>query len=171
MSLSNDSHALIQRLRPVIESASALLHIESEKYSSLRDETLALAHEGSFRAFYAPFDWVNEDADVVIVGVTPGRQQALEALLALRDALRRGHSIDEAMCRAKSAASFKGGMRTLGARLMDHFNLHKIFGLNSSIDLFGGAAARAHYTSVLRYPVLKDFLETKILLIENLCSE
>jgi hypothetical protein len=160
MSLSNESRSLIERLRPVIESTSAqdlTRHIESEEYSSFRDETLALAHEGSFRAFFAPFDWINEAADVVIVGVTPGRQQALEALLAMHAAFRSGHSIDEAARQAKSAASFKGGMRTLGARLMDHFNLHKIFGLNSSIDLFGKAAARAHYTSVLRYPVLKDF--------------
>jgi hypothetical protein len=160
MSLSTESRALIERLRPVIESTSAqdlTRHIESEEYSSFRDEALAIVHEGKFRAFFAPFDWVNEAADVVIVGVTPGRRQAIEALLAMRTAFRIGHSIDEAALQAKSAASFRGGMRTLGARLMDHFNLHKIFDLNSTIDLFGRAAARAHYTSVLRYPVLKDF--------------
>jgi hypothetical protein len=46
-------------------------------------------------------------------------------------------------------------MRTLGVRLMDHFGLHQLFDLTSTLDLFGGAAHRAHYTSVLRYPVLK----------------
>ena len=42
------------------------------------------------------------------------------ALLRFRAALAGEASLDEAAQRAKSAASFKGGMRTLGARLMDH---------------------------------------------------
>lgn len=46
-------------------------------------------------------------------------------------------------------------MRSLGARLMDHFDLHRLFGIDSAIDLFGSASSRAHYTSALRYPVLK----------------
>jgi hypothetical protein len=33
--------------------------------------------------------------------------------------------------------------------------LHRLFGLTSTLDLFGKAAHRAHYTSVLRYPVQK----------------
>ncbi|GEC59329.1 hypothetical protein ABIF38_008713 [Bradyrhizobium japonicum] len=45
----------------------------------------------------------------------------------------------------------------LDAWLMDHFGLHRLFGLTFTLDLFGSAAHRAHYTSVLRYPVLKRF--------------
>jgi hypothetical protein len=71
--------------------------------------------------------------------------------------LKEGCSIEDAARRAKAAASFKGGMRTLGARLMDHFGLHKVFGLETTLDLFGRAAARARYTSALRYPVIKKF--------------
>lgn len=98
---------------------------------------------------------MNEDADVVIVGVTPGKQQAVDALKVLRRELLAGKSLDEAACLAKESASFKGGMRTLGARLMDHFDLHTLFGLASTLDLFGSARTRAHYTSALRYPILK----------------
>ncbi len=46
-------------------------------------------------------------------------------------------------------------MRTLGARLMDHFRLNEVFGMRSTLELFEGASHRAHYTSALRYPVLK----------------
>lgn len=99
---------------------------------------------------------LNDKADIVIIGVTPGKQPALEALLSFRMALTGGASLDEAAQRAKNAASFKGGMR-LDAWLMDHFGLHRLFGLTSTLDLFGSAAHRAHYTSVLRYPVLKRF--------------
>lgn len=131
--------------------------ISSRTRSGFRDGTLAIAQEGKFSAFYAPFDWVNTEADVVIVGITPGTSQATEALVGMRRALMAGRSLDQACEAAKQAASFKGGMRTLGARLMDHFDIHRLLGLDTTEDLFGKAARRAHYTSVLRYPVLKEF--------------
>lgn len=158
MSLLQASRALLERMRPVIERATEdeiRLAVTSEGPSVLRDEALGLIREGDYNAFFAPFDWINNEADIVIVGVTPGKQQALEALLSFRTALTAGGSLDEAARRAKTAASFKGGMRALGARLMDHFAMHRLFGLASTLDLFGDAAHRAHYTSVLPYPVLK----------------
>jgi hypothetical protein len=158
MSLPQASRALFERMHPMITRATEDdIHraVTSDGPSALRDEALGLVHEGDYSAFFAPFDWINDEADIVIVGVTPGKQQALEALLSFRAALAGGASFDEAAHRAKSAASFKGGMRTLGARLMDHFDLHLLFGLTSTLDLFGSAAHRAHYTSALRYPVLK----------------
>ena len=108
-----------------------------------------------YGCFYAPFDWVNEDADVVLIGITPGMRQARMALETLRDRLRAKASIEDAARAAKMAASFEGSMRTVAARLMDRFKLHEVFGLRSCADLFGQAASRAHYTSVLRYPVLQ----------------
>ena len=39
---------------------------------------------------YAPFDHVNRDARIVIVGMTPGRQQAANALRAAQAALMKG---------------------------------------------------------------------------------
>lgn len=153
MSLPQASRALLERMHPIITRATEddiRRAVTSDGPSALRDEALGLVHEGDYRAFFAPFDWINDEADIVIVGVTPGKQQALEALLSFRAALAGGASLDEAAHRAKSAASFKGGMRTLGARLMDHFDLHRLFGLTSTLDLFGSAAHRAHYTSALR---------------------
>ncbi|MDH2346800.1 hypothetical protein [Bradyrhizobium sp. SSUT77] len=158
MSLSQASRALLERMRPVIAGATEgeiRRAITSDEPSALRDDALFLVCEGDYSAFFAPFDWINDEADIVIVGVTPGKQQALEALLSFRAALAAGGSLDDAARQAKSAASFKGGMRTLGARLMDHFALHRLFGLVSTLDLFGSAGHRAHYTSALRYPVLK----------------
>jgi hypothetical protein len=93
----------------------------------------------------------------VLLGITPGAQQASEALTILRRALLAGKTPEEAAERAKQAASFKGMMRTLGARLMDHFGIHHLLGLPSTLDLFGSASHRAHYTSAMRYPVLKDY--------------
>ena len=158
MGLTASARAHLDRFAPAILAASEIeidTDIANTGLSRLRDELLSLGRERDYSAFYAPFDWVNERADVVIVGVTPGRQQAAEALKVLRRALLAGSSPDEAAQLAKESASFKGGMRSLGARLMDHFGLHELFRLSSTLDLFGVAQCRAHYTSVLRYPVLK----------------
>lgn len=125
--------------------------------SEFRDGTLGISVEGKFSSFYAPFDWVNTDADVVIVGITPGTSQATEALVQMRRSLTVGKTIEQAAEAAKQSASFKGTMRTLGARLMDHFDIHRLLGLETTEELFAGAARRAHYTSVLRHPVLKEF--------------
>ncbi|WP_438345745.1 hypothetical protein [Methylorubrum populi] len=157
MSLDTSARAQIERVLPALTSRSAdeiARAVDAPGHSPLRDEILGLGREGRFGAFYAPFDWINDEADVVIVGVTPGRRQARDALLALRSAVMRGASVDEAAAAAKSHASF-AGMRDLGARLMDHLDLHRVFGVRSTVDLFGSAAARVHSTSVLRYPVLK----------------
>src|SRR5580704_9607689 len=143
MSLSQASRALLERMSPIIARATEddiRRAVASDSPSALRDDALGLVQEGDYSAFFAPFDWINDKADIVIIGVTPGKQQALEALLSFRAALGGGASLDEAAQRAKSAASFKGGMRTLGARLMDHFGFHRLFGLTSTLDLFGATA-------------------------------
>ena len=124
------------------------------------DPHFGRGQHGELGAFYAPFDWLNAEADIVIVGITPGMRQAETALLKLRQKLSASRLDDQAMSRAlsdaKKAASFEGSMRGIAAQLMDHFGFHKLFGLETTSELFGKAANRAHYTSVYRYPVLKE---------------
>jgi hypothetical protein len=156
MSISDDECQTIERLGKRLISMSAAEIERKVKQGDILDEpSLKLWREGNFAAFYAPFDWINEEADIVLLGITPGRNQATKALLALRSALMAGKSIPEAAARAKQAASFEGDMRTIAAELMDYFRLNEVFGLPSTSMLFGAAAHRAHYTSVLRHPVLE----------------
>ena len=39
---------------------------------------------------------------------------------------------------------------------MDHFGLHELFGLQTTLDLFGSDKHRAHYTSAVRYPIFEN---------------
>jgi hypothetical protein len=93
MSLSPASRALLERMRPVIAGATEgeiRRAITSDEPSALRDDELGLVREGDYSVFFAPFAWINDEADIVIVGVTPGKQQTLEALLSFsRGACRR----------------------------------------------------------------------------------
>lgn len=120
---------------------------------------LVLNRDASRRAelveFYAPFDHVNRDASVAIIGLTPGRQQALLALEEARAALLAGASEAEALARAKRHASFGGPMRRNLVDLLDGIGVARRLGIASTAALWEPGSPLAHFTSALRYPVLR----------------
>jgi hypothetical protein len=63
--------------------------------------------EGKLELYYAPFDYVNERARIVIVGITPGWPQMVASYEQARRDLRAGHSLADVSLRAKYAASFQ----------------------------------------------------------------
>jgi hypothetical protein len=85
---------------------------------------------------YAPFDHINRDAQIVIVGLTPGRQQMRNAILEARRLLRAGASIDEAPAGAKVHASFSGPMR----RNLVDIGVARLLGLGSTASLWAEAS-------------------------------
>ncbi len=72
---------------------------------------LTLARHGSLEITYAPFEHVVETARVVIVGITPGKQQARNALLEARRRALAGAPDAEVLAAAKAHGSFSGAMR------------------------------------------------------------
>ena len=108
---------------------------------------------GPLTVSYAPFDHVNQLARVVLVGITPGRQQATNGLLELRRHLLAGADVDVAMERAKAVASFSGPMRRNLIDQLDYFRINDLLTIKSCASLFGEHAELVHYTSALRYPV------------------
>lgn len=121
---------------------------------------LALAHACSgsrtVSMVYAPFDHVNPTARIVIVGLTPGLQQARNALSAARAALRNGASVDDAAAEAKVFASFSGPMRANLVAMLDRIGVARRLGLASTALLWSERADLVHFTSALRYPVFVD---------------
>lgn len=155
MTLGSSYHNRIEQVAPyVLNLFDSQIDALVEGGDVLTDPNFSPEIQGKFGQFYAPFDWVNEDADVVLIGITPGRAQAKAALKSLRGALRRGLTAPDAARVAKQAASFDGDMREIAAQLMNRFMFPKLFGLRDTAELFGSASHRAHYTSLLRYPVL-----------------
>lgn len=102
---------------------------------------------------YAPFDHIERGAKVVIVGITPGEQQARNALLEARRQLISGVSHATALEKAKVFASFSGPLRTNLIAMLDHIGLHRWAGLDSMAELWDGRSDLVHFTSALRYPV------------------
>lgn len=102
---------------------------------------------------YAPFDYINPAAEIVIVGLTPGRQQMRNAIVEARRILRRGGGHGDAVLAAKVFASFSGPLRTNLVAMLDSVGVNSALGIQSTGSLWNKDAARVHFTSVLRYPV------------------
>jgi hypothetical protein len=118
------------------------------------ENRLALSTEGGLVVHYAPFEHIERSAKVVIAGITPGLQQAANALIEARKQLKAGKSPAEALRAAKVHASFSGPMRSNLITMLDYIGVHTWAGLQSSAQLWGDRSELVHFTSTLRYPVL-----------------
>lgn len=112
-----------------------------------------ISTDGPYQTFYAPFDHVNRAAKVVICGITPGKQQAMNALEEARRSLLNGESAEVAQQKAKKVASFSGEMRPNLVAMLNHVGLDEVLGITNCVDLFGAYSSLVHFTSVLRNPV------------------
>lgn len=117
---------------------------------------LLIEESKDLAVFYAPFDYVNKSAKIVLCGITPGLQQAELALQEASIQLRNGATPEQAKLSAKNTASFGGPMRSNLVRMLDFVGINKVLGITSTSDLFDTSAHLVHYTSALRYPVFKS---------------
>lgn len=143
---------LFERFSPVIRSLSAA---ELDGAASLNTK-LRLAQDGKVEVCYAPFEYVNQQARIVIVGITPGRTQMLNALKEARRQLDNGADAASALIAAKRTGGFSGPLRPNLVSLLDHVGLNSWLGIRSCDELFGAAAHLVQTASVLRNPVFVE---------------
>lgn len=120
------------------------------------DPALLIEQSGALSCHYAPFDYINRTARIVLLGMTPGTQQARNALLELRNHLIAGTPDEQALHKAKEFASFSGPIRNNLVAMLDHVGMSALLGLASCAELFTSRTDLVHFTSALRYPVFVD---------------
>ena len=101
---------------------------------------------GNIKIYYAPFDFINSKAKIMIVGITPGFQQMLQSFEVIND----GKSLKE----VKDLSSFKGSMRTTLINYLDELKVNNILKIKSCESLFNKDSKYRHTTSLVKYPVL-----------------
>lgn len=116
-------------------------------------EKLSLAREGKVEVCYAPFEHINPAARVVIVGITPGKTQMLNAIKEARRQLDKGATPAEALKAAKQTGAFSGAMRPNLVGLLDGIGLNRWLNIASCDALFGSSSHLVQTASVLRNPV------------------
>lgn len=126
-----------------------------QKTDILIDDFL-IYRENELEIYYAPLDYVNPQAKVIIVGITPGWTQMELAYRQARSDLLAGLSGAEVCRRAKQRAGFAGRMRPTLVSMLDDIGLAGQLGLGGSELLFSSHRALLHTTSAIRYPVFAD---------------
>ena len=136
---------LIKKCRSVLCDAMA---------PTLRDPRLLMESSDGVAVYYAPFEYVNPIARIVLVGITPGPTQMVNANNEARQALMAGRSIEEAIRVAKNVGAFSGEpLRSNLVKQLNHWGFHTWLGLDDASELFSTKRNLVNSTSLLRYPV------------------
>ncbi|WP_138752264.1 uracil-DNA glycosylase family protein [Paenibacillus sinopodophylli] len=116
---------------------------------------LRLYEEPGMSIYYVPYEYVNSQAKVMIIGITPGFTQMELAIRSARDDLLSGVAIELIDQRAKKLASFAGSMRRNLIEMLDVIGLAKGLGIDNCGLLFEERRDLLHTTSAIRYPVFQ----------------
>lgn len=136
----------------LIEKFASVL--QGERPPVVRDPRLLLDASGSVKVYYAPFEYINPCARIVLVGITPGPTQMVNANNEARRVLLAGGKYAEAVQAAKGVGAFSGEpLRTNLVNQLNHWGFHSWLGLHDSAELFTSARHLVQTTSLLRYPV------------------
>ena len=132
--------------------------------STITNNKFLVKKEGNIKVYYAPFDYINSKAKIMIVGITPGFQQMQQSF----EVINEGKSLKE----VKDLSSFKGSMRTTLIKYLDELKVNKTIKIKSCESLFDKNSKYLHTTSLVKYPVFDkgknyagaNILKKKILL-------
>lgn len=106
--------------------------------------------------FYAPFDYINTEAKIILVGITPGKTQMNRALNAARMAIQRGDDLSDTIRRVKREGSFSGKMRSNIVDTLNRLGYQKLLGIECSSKLWSTDDHLVHFCSMLKYPIFKN---------------
>jgi hypothetical protein len=135
-------------VRPLLDKFVELLR--SKGPSITQTAECILAEDDRFILRYIPFEHVNEAAQLVIVGITPGPNQMKLAYGEAQRLLRAGRPQADILQQVKKIAAFGGNtMRPNLLRMLRHFRFRDLLGIDREEDLWGARADLLHCTSVV----------------------
>lgn len=107
----------------------------SRRPAALPDDLL-ISRSGSLSTYYAPFEYRNPSAKVVLLGITPGLTQADNALRIARAEIEAGSPDEVVLRKARQGAGFSGSMRAPLIAMLDTVGLNTYLGIDSCASLF-----------------------------------
>src|SRR5699024_8691878 len=133
---------------------SEIEKLKSFTKQNLLNDAFLLEREGDLAMYYAPHnEWINKEAKIFIVGITPGWSQMEAAYKQLRQSMERDEPMEKMLEQAKIAASFSGTMRKNLTTMLDEIGLANALHIDTAAKLFTTHRSYLHTTSVIRYPV------------------
>lgn len=130
----------------------AIMNLSVEGFT----DELLIDRDGKLSIYYAPFEYTNLNAKVVIVGITPGYTQMINALQEAKNQLLNGADDESVLCRSKLVGAFSGAMRKNLVDELDHIGINQWLGIETTGLLFGKMSHLVQTASVLCFPVFVD---------------
>jgi len=145
------NHSLYNSYKSKIAALPPVRRLEPRHLLNAR---FRIERSDDIEIYYAPTGYIDRQAEIALVGITPGWHQMEIAFRTAREKILKGLG-RVAVCRhAKNAAAFSGSMRKNLLEMLDGIDIPSAIGIGFADDFFGQARRRVHSTSVLRYPVL-----------------
>jgi hypothetical protein len=98
-----------------------------------------ISQDTKLSTYYIPFEYVNSNAKLVLVGITPGLTQWKNAIAEMQLQLQRGVTMDVALEETKKVGAFSGAMRNNLIELLDTIGIQDwlgITGCGSCVTLY-----------------------------------
>ena len=143
------SYSKFNQFKQSIQSLSSISEV------TIKSEQFLLEKDGKeqLEIYYAPFEYVNELAKVVIVGITPGLNQMKQSYSTVFNAEKANYNDEKLLSEVKNNSSFEGTMRKNLTQMLDELGLNEQLNISSTANLFDEASELVHTTSVITYPV------------------
>ncbi len=127
-----------------------------DKYTKeeLLTEDFLIDKENNIEIYYAPHnEYINSNAKIFIVGITPGFAQMNTAIVTARKELENNNEIEDIQYKCKVAGRFSGSLRKNIISMLDDIKLNEALNLNSCSELFDKKDYLMHTVSLIPYPV------------------
>ena len=110
--------------------------------------------ENNIEIYYAPHnEYINPNAKILIVGITPGFIQMNTAISTARKELENNNDIEDIQYKCKVAGRFSGSLRKNIISMLDEIKLNEALNLKSCSELFDDKDYLMHTVSLIPYPV------------------
>ena len=129
---------------------------DSYTKEDLIKEKYLVSKEGEIEIYYAPFDYINLDASIIIVGITPGWSQMEKSFKTIIKELTKNNNFSLGLKKVKSECSFAGSMRNNLIKMLDDLEVDRKLNIESTNELFEIENSFLHSTSVIKYPVFNN---------------
>jgi hypothetical protein len=145
---------MIEKYYPIIKQMP--VQDSYNKSDLLRDDLLIYQHN-KLTVYYAPFDYINTQAKVMFLGITPGFAQMQKAYQTVISHMQT-ETITDCLQLVKKEASFSGPLRKNLVNMLDEIGLNDYLNIKSTVACFSDRNDLVHNTSILRYPVFYNQL-------------
>ena len=143
-----------QNLEKYIDKIKKLPLREKYTKEELLNNDFLIDKDGNIEIYYAPHnEYVNPNAKIFIVGITPGFSQMSTAISEARKGIEEGKSIEEIQYKCKVAGRFSGSLRKNIISMLDEIKLNEYLNIDSCKELFEDKDYLLHTISLIPYSV------------------